>query len=65
MPPSRLIIGLGNPGDDYARTRHNIGFMAVDAIAARYGCAPWKGKFRGLITQGAGKPQGEVSFVDL
>jgi len=47
---NHLIIGLGNPGDDYARTRHNIGFMAVDEIAARYNCPPWKKKFRGLIT---------------
>jgi len=47
---NHLIIGLGNPGDDYARTRHNIGFMAVDEIAARYACAPWKKKFRGLTT---------------
>jgi len=50
MPISRLLIGLGNPGDDYLRTRHNIGFMAVDEIAARYHCAPWKKKFRSLIT---------------
>ena len=51
MPaPSRLIIGLGNPGDDYQRTRHNIGFMAVDALAARFHCPPWKRKFRSLIT---------------
>jgi PTH1 family peptidyl-tRNA hydrolase len=51
MPNTHLIIGLGNPGDDYVRTRHNIGFMAVDEIAARYHAAPWKKKFRGLITQ--------------
>ena len=47
---SHLIIGLGNPGDDYVRTRHNIGFMAVDEIAARYHCSPWKKKFRSLLT---------------
>jgi PTH1 family peptidyl-tRNA hydrolase len=50
MAVSHLIIGLGNPGDEYARTRHNIGFMAVDEIAAHYHCAPWKKKFRGLTT---------------
>ena len=47
---SHLIIGLGNPGDEYVRTRHNIGFMAVDEIAARYHCPPWKKKFRSLNT---------------
>jgi PTH1 family peptidyl-tRNA hydrolase len=49
-PPTHLLIGLGNPDSDYAGTRHNIGFMAADEIAARYRCAPWKKKFRGLIT---------------
>jgi len=51
MPtPSHLIIGLGNPGDDYVRTRHNIGFMAADEIATRYHASAWRKKFRGLIT---------------
>jgi peptidyl-tRNA hydrolase, PTH1 family len=49
MPsPAHLIVGLGNPGADYAGTRHNIGFMAADAIAARYELAAWKRKFKGL-----------------
>ena len=47
---SHLIIGLGNPGDDYVRTRHNIGFRVVDEIAARYHAPAWKKKFRGLVT---------------
>jgi peptidyl-tRNA hydrolase, PTH1 family len=46
---SHLIIGLGNYGDEYARTRHNIGFMAVDEVAIRYSASTWKKKFRGLI----------------
>ncbi|MFA5040418.1 MAG: aminoacyl-tRNA hydrolase [Bdellovibrionales bacterium] len=58
---SRLIIGLGNPDEDYARTRHNVGFMAADAIAERYRCLAWKKKFRGLVTSYDGflllKPQ--------
>ena len=51
MPaPQHLIIGLGNPGNEYAGTRHNIGFMAVDAIATRLGLPVFKRKFKGMIT---------------
>ncbi len=48
----KLIIGLGNPGEKYAKTRHNIGFMAVDRIAELYDFAPWRRKFQGLVTTG-------------
>jgi PTH1 family peptidyl-tRNA hydrolase len=48
----RLLVGLGNPGAKYARNRHNIGFMAVDAIARAHGFAPWRGKFRGELAEG-------------
>ena len=53
-PPSGLLlwVGLGNPGPEYARNRHNIGFMAVDAIAARHGFAPWRNRFRGVVADG-------------
>lgn len=48
----RLITGLGNPGGKYARNRHNIGFMALDRIAADHGFGPWKSKFQGVVSEG-------------
>jgi len=47
-----LFVGLGNPGQKYARNRHNIGFMALNKIAADHGFAPWRAKFQGLISEG-------------
>ena len=47
-----LIVGLGNPGAEYAGTRHNVGFMTVDAIAEEYGFGTWREKFDGLIAEG-------------
>lgn len=48
----RLFVGLGNPGSQYADNRHNIGFMAMDRIAADHGFAPWRKKFNGQLTEG-------------
>ncbi len=48
----KLFIGLGNPGSEYAGNRHNVGFMAVDRIAAAHGFGPWKKKFQGLAADG-------------
>ncbi len=47
-----LWVGLGNPGTEHARQRHNIGFMAIDAIARRHGFSPWRKRFKGEIAEG-------------
>ena len=46
-----LIVGLGNPGKEYTRTRHNCGFRALDILADKLGCKVDKGKFQGLYGQ--------------
>ena len=46
-----LIVGLGNPGKEYEKTRHNCGFRALDVLAQRLGCKVDKGKFQGLYGQ--------------
>lgn len=48
----KIFAGLGNPGAAYALNRHNIGFMAIDAIAAVHGFGPWKSRFQGHVCEG-------------
>lgn len=48
----KLWVGLGNPGAKYAANRHNIGFMALDRIAADHGFGPWKARFQGQVSEG-------------
>jgi PTH1 family peptidyl-tRNA hydrolase len=46
-----LIVGLGNPGREYDKTRHNCGFRAIDSLAEKLGCRIDKAKFQGLYGQ--------------
>ena len=53
MPDTPLLIaGLGNPGAEYARNRHNAGFMAVDVMHDRYRFAPFRARFQGRFAEG-------------
>ena len=47
-----LWVGLGNPESGMAANRHNIGFMAIDAIASRHGFSPWRRRFKGVAAEG-------------
>lgn len=48
----RLVVGLGNPGAEYAQHRHNIGFMAADEIVRRHSFGPWRSRFQGQVAEG-------------
>lgn len=47
-----LVVGLGNPGTDYAGNRHNIGFMAVDDLVRRHSFSGWRAKYSGELADG-------------
>lgn len=49
----RIFVGLGNPGARYRYHRHNVGFVAVDAIARRHAFPPWRSRFHSETSEGA------------
>ena len=51
ISPLKLLVGLGNPGGGYSAHRHNIGFMAIDAVAAEHGFPKFSRKFQGEISE--------------
>jgi PTH1 family peptidyl-tRNA hydrolase len=61
-----ILAGQGNPGGKYEKNRHNVGFMALDAIARRWGAAPWRARFQGLACEGqVDTPAGPVKLLML
>ncbi len=56
MPAMRIILGIGNPGREYAGTRHNCGFLVVDALAQRHGLTAWRKDWNADVCEWAVPP---------
>jgi peptidyl-tRNA hydrolase, PTH1 family len=57
-PVDWLVVGLGNPGAEYAGTRHNVGFEIGSVLESRWGLSKPKAKYRGLLSEGRTGPGG-------
>ncbi len=61
----KLVVGLGNPGPRYARTRHNVGFLVVEELARAAGFPDWRDKFSGRFAKGRISVDGGAEDVVL
>jgi peptidyl-tRNA hydrolase, PTH1 family len=60
----RFVVGIGNPGEEYARSRHNCGFMVVDELARRHGASAWRERWNADVAEWR-QPSGEMGKVLL